>query len=152
MPNSFCDLIGCVVSRLPFLSPGDLPDPGIEPTSPASAGRFFTSESPGQADIYIYTYTHIHICMCVYTHTPRFSIYLSGDAYLGFFPVLSVVNNATVKMRVQLPFLFIYYFWLHWVFSAVCRLSLVGARELGLLFIAVHGLLVATASLVEHRL
>ena len=90
--------------------------------------------------------------MCVYTHTPRFSIYLSGDAYLGFFPVLSVVNNVTVKMRVQLPFLFIYYFWLHWVFIAVCRLSLVGARELGLLFIAVHGLLVATASLVEHRL
>ena len=29
---------------LPFPSPGDLPDPGIEPTSPALAGRFFTTE------------------------------------------------------------------------------------------------------------
>ena len=29
-------------SGLPFPSPGDLPDPGIEPASPASAGRFFT--------------------------------------------------------------------------------------------------------------
>ena len=29
---------------LPFPSPGDLPDSGIEPTSPALAGRFFTTE------------------------------------------------------------------------------------------------------------
>ena len=27
-----------------FPSPGDLPDPGIEPTSPALAGRFFTTK------------------------------------------------------------------------------------------------------------
>ena len=32
--------------RLPFPSPGDLPDPGIEPMSPALAGRFFTTETP----------------------------------------------------------------------------------------------------------
>ena len=34
-------------SGLPFPSPGDLPDPGIEPASPVSpalGGRFFTSE------------------------------------------------------------------------------------------------------------
>ena len=35
-------------SGLPFPSPGDLPDPGIEPTSPALAGRFFTTEPPGK--------------------------------------------------------------------------------------------------------
>ena len=29
-------------------SPGDLPDPGIEPMSPALADRFFTTESPGK--------------------------------------------------------------------------------------------------------
>ena len=28
---------------LPFLPPGDLPDPGITPTSPALAGRFLTT-------------------------------------------------------------------------------------------------------------
>ena len=32
-------------SGLPFPSPGDLPDPGIKPTSPAVSGRFFTLES-----------------------------------------------------------------------------------------------------------
>ena len=38
-------------SRLPFPVPGDLPDTGIKPTSPASpilAGRFFTTEPPGK--------------------------------------------------------------------------------------------------------
>ena len=35
-------------SGLPFLSPGDLPDPGIEPASPALEGGFFTTEPPGK--------------------------------------------------------------------------------------------------------
>ena len=38
-------------SGLPFPPPGDLPDLGIEPSSPASpalAGRFFTTEPPGK--------------------------------------------------------------------------------------------------------
>ena len=33
-------------SGLPFPSPGDVPDPGIEPAPPALAGRFFTTEPP----------------------------------------------------------------------------------------------------------
>ena len=33
---------------LSFPSSGDLPDPGIEPESPALAGRFFTVEPPGK--------------------------------------------------------------------------------------------------------
>ena len=35
-------------SGLPFPSPGDLPDPGIVPMSPALAGGFFTTETPGK--------------------------------------------------------------------------------------------------------
>ena len=35
-------------SRLPFPFPGDLADPGIEPASPALAGRFFTAEPSGK--------------------------------------------------------------------------------------------------------
>ena len=34
-------------SGLPFPPPGDLPDSGIKPASPALAGRFFTTEPPG---------------------------------------------------------------------------------------------------------
>ena len=33
-------------SRLPFPSPGALPNPRIEPISPALTGRFFTTEPP----------------------------------------------------------------------------------------------------------
>ena len=46
-------------SGLPFSSPGDLPHPGIEPVSPALAGRFFTTE-PQESP-----YTHIHTYICV---------------------------------------------------------------------------------------
>ena len=45
---------------LPFLPPGDLPDPGIEPASlesPALAGVFFTTAPPGKP---IY-----RVCVCV---------------------------------------------------------------------------------------
>ena len=35
-------------SELPFPSPGELPDPGIGPASPALAGGFFSTEPPGK--------------------------------------------------------------------------------------------------------
>ena len=38
-------------SGLPFPSPGQLPDPGMEPTSPALAGGFFTTEPPEKPDL-----------------------------------------------------------------------------------------------------
>ena len=34
-------------SGFPFPSSGGFPDTGLEPASPALAGRFFTTESPG---------------------------------------------------------------------------------------------------------
>ena len=40
-------------NRLPFSSPGDLPDPGIKLTSPALAGRFFTTEPPGKPILFV---------------------------------------------------------------------------------------------------
>ena len=39
-------------SGLPFPSPGDFPNPGIESMSPALAGRFFTNEPPGKLNSY----------------------------------------------------------------------------------------------------
>ena len=39
------------LSGLQFLSPGDLPDSGIEPVSPAMAGGFFTTEPPGKPSV-----------------------------------------------------------------------------------------------------
>ena len=42
-------------SRLPFPSPGDLSNPGIEPMSPAMAGGFFTAEPPGKLTMEYYS-------------------------------------------------------------------------------------------------
>ena len=43
-------------SGLPCPSSGDLPGPGIEPMSSASAGSFFTTEPPGKP----YAEVHFH--------------------------------------------------------------------------------------------
>ena len=68
-------------SKLPFPSPGDLPKPGIKPTSlvsPALAGIFFTTEPPGNP-------IHTHICAHIYTcgvHTHTHSIQVRGEGWL----------------------------------------------------------------------
>ena len=50
-------------SGLPFPSPGDLPDPGIDPEFQADA---LTSKPPGKP---IYMYIYICVCMYIYTYT-----------------------------------------------------------------------------------
>ena len=47
-------------SGLPFLPPGNLPDPGIKPVSPALAGRFFITEPPGKPFISTTSNFHEH--------------------------------------------------------------------------------------------
>ena len=42
------------LSELPFCSPGKLPDPGIQPRSPALQTDSLPSEPPGKSLIYIY--------------------------------------------------------------------------------------------------
>ena len=60
-------------SGLPFPSPGDLPDSGIEPKSPALADGVYTTEPPRKY-VYIYIYTHTH----THTHTHR-NMNLKGE-------------------------------------------------------------------------
>ena len=43
----------------------DLPRPGLEPVSPALAGRFSTTAPPGKPFFFFYTFTAVtHICTC----------------------------------------------------------------------------------------
>ena len=44
-------------SELPFPSPRDLPNPGIEPMSPTLAGEFFTTELSGKC---LQSYTQLN--------------------------------------------------------------------------------------------
>ena len=52
-------------SGLPFSSPGDLPNPGIEPRSPALQADTFISEPPGK---YVYVYKDMCICVSKYLY------------------------------------------------------------------------------------
>ena len=47
-------------SELPFPSPGDLPNPGIEYVSPTLAGGFYTTESPGEPVLFT-TSLYFHV-------------------------------------------------------------------------------------------
>ena len=47
-------------SGLPFPSPGDLTDPGIEPRSPALQADSLLSEPPGKSSIYVLTNFFLH--------------------------------------------------------------------------------------------
>ena len=55
-----------ILSGLPLPSPGYLPDPGIESTSPAMAGGLFTTQSPGKP---------IWISICI--HSLSHSVYIT---------------------------------------------------------------------------
>ena len=58
-------------SRLPFPSPGDLPNPGIESESAALAGRFIVTEPSGNL-MHTHTGTHAHTHTHTHTHTSTF--------------------------------------------------------------------------------
>ena len=65
-------------SGLPFPSPGDLPDPGIEPRSPALKADALTSEPPGKPKIKHGTTDWFQIGKGVYQDgilTPCFNFY-----------------------------------------------------------------------------
>jgi len=46
---------------LPFPPPGDFPNPGIKPPSPALAGTFFTTEPPRKPTEFGYEHVKIEI-------------------------------------------------------------------------------------------
>ena len=66
-------------SGLPFPSPADLPDPGIEPVSPALAGGFFMAEPQGKS---IFT-----------PHTVFFSLFIFMEFFCAQHSVKHTENN-----------------------------------------------------------
>ena len=114
-------------SGLPFPSPGDLPDPGIELVSPVSLALQVDSlpaKPSRKPNIYVCQY----ICVCIPTHTHTYLyrerethaythththiyIYIAHllypfitDGHLGCFPILTIVNTAAVTIGVPLSF------------------------------------------------
>ena len=71
-------------SALPFSPPGDLPHPGVEPVSPALAGRYFTTYPSGNPDGSIDPY--------VFDRDYNLSVLFI------FFHVLFIVSNVTYRL------------------------------------------------------
>ena len=57
-------------SGLSFPSPGDLPDPGINPRSPALQAVSLPSESPGEAQHHLFNYTNTEKGKCPISTCP----------------------------------------------------------------------------------
>ena len=65
-------------SGLPIPPPGNLPDPGIEPTSPGASALHSLPHATKEAIcvyIYIYIYMCVCVCVCVYISQNRFAAY-----------------------------------------------------------------------------
>ena len=63
-----------ILSRLPGPSPGDFPNPGMELTSPAMAGRFFTTKPPGKPTV-LYTGDNLDTARLIIEHAWTSKIY-----------------------------------------------------------------------------
>ena len=93
------------------------------------------------------------MCVC---HT--FFIHSCFSRHLGCFRVLAPVINAAVNMGVQVPFFFFFkehlfiYLFLAVLGLCCCTRAFSSCGEWGLLFVAVRGLLIVLAFLVEHGL
>ena len=105
-------------SGLPFHTPEDLLNSGIEPTSlmsPALAGRFFTTSATCEAYIniyvYIFTYTNMYLYIYIYIHTHTC--------------ILSNTFSQTSLRYINslfLPFKYVYFAW--YFLALVCWLEL----------------------------
>ena len=98
-------------SRLPFPSPGDLADPGIEPRSPALQANALTSEPPGILACLFYSFRSLDLLtvssvlwgswrrlrfLLTLTH-PRFWIWRSGVAPAGLPVVMCGCESWIIK-------------------------------------------------------
>ena len=122
-------------SGLPFPSPGDLPDPGIKPGSPALQANALTSEPPGKPTLdmldifewYVLLQRWLMLILC---------------SFNVFFPS-GIVCDILWVFSFFCIYFFGFIFWLYGVFVAVCGLSLVvvirGYSRLGVWASRCHG-------------
>ena len=96
---TLCDPVDCPPSMgfsrqeywsgLPFPSPGDLPDPGIEPRSPTLEADTLTSEPPGKlkVDVFLELSCLFYIPMDVGNLIPGSSAFSKSSMYIWKFSV-----------------------------------------------------------------
>ena len=105
-------------SGLLFPSPGDLPDQGNEPGSPALEADTLASEPPGKpskcppnrsmllqmAKFCSFFFMIEKRLLCIYITPQLFFIHSSVDEDLGCFHMLTIVNNAAMNTELHISF------------------------------------------------
>ena len=76
-------------SELPFPSPGDLPDPGIEPASLALESIFFTTDPPGN-NLSIVFLLSISFCFMYFKALFLVTSFLSLSLFFFFLPLFGL--------------------------------------------------------------
>ena len=97
-------------SGLPFPPPQNLPDPGIEPVTPALAGGFFTTDPPGKPQRkntlnHTCTHTCVSVFFCYVFLNPWFKLILLIPRITRFIVAfnLSLFTTFLHKWETQLP-------------------------------------------------
>ena len=86
-------------NKLPFPFPGDLPDLGIEPVSPALAGGFCTTEPPGTPTslllLLLSCFSRVRLCVTPWTaaHQAPLSLGFSGQEHWSGLPFPSPMHE-----------------------------------------------------------
>ena len=73
-------------SGLPFPPPGDLPDPGTEPSPPALAGGIFTTEPPGKSRCCVLNCLRLSVTPWTEAHQGPLSMEFSRQEYWSGLP------------------------------------------------------------------
>ena len=93
-------------SGLPFPSTGDLPDPGIEPRSPALQADALPSEHQGSPISTIVSLcVHLCVCLCVYVcvYTCIYTyIYIHIYIYMYIHTYIYIHTHTHIKLQVSL--------------------------------------------------
>ena len=82
-------------SEYPFLSPWDLPSPGIKPVSPALAGRFFTTEPLGSPKVKTKNRPTSRASFVDFTHI-KYALLTSLSRVSGFLGVTDSILRAAL--------------------------------------------------------
>ena len=99
-----------MLDQIPFPSPGNLPDPGMEASSPALAGGFFTTELWGKPSVLIKCcqaspHSSLPLCSPCPTVKPRFVAVLGwvdvefSHAHFGKVWMLPTVTFPTLQLQ-----------------------------------------------------
>ena len=84
----------------------DLPQLGIEPVSPALAGRFLTTAPPGKSKLSVFFLLNLQSSLCILDTSPLSDIFSQSVACLFILLTVSFAEQHSVFLKCFLKFVF----------------------------------------------